>query len=130
MLVFGYWKLILARWSFLLKRFLLRLETKHVGHLFCIGLQRSSYNALPSLPGVCVSRTLRYLMAYSLFSFTLPELAECECSSPYFTSEATEEHVLINCRPSRKSGSTGIRISAGLTCSFLKEKCMCSSFSQ
>lgn len=25
------------------------------GHLFCIGLQRSSDDALPSLPGLCVS---------------------------------------------------------------------------
>ena len=88
-------------------------------------LHRSSKKQLQRNPqftwSVCVSRTLRYLMAYSLFPFSVPELAECECSSLYFTNEATEEHALINCRPSRESGSPGIRIGAGLTCSFLEE---------
>lgn len=99
----------------------MRLETKHVGDLFCIGLKRSSYNALHSLHGLCVTLGLQGTSELILcFLVTFPESAEHKGSSPYLTNDTAEEHILISCRPSRESGRAGIRISARPTDSFLK----------
>ena len=111
----------MQNYFFLLERYLLRLETKHVGNLFCIGLKRSSYNALHSLDGLCVTLGPQDTSELILcFLVTFPELAEHKGSSPYLTNETAEEHILISCSPSRESGRAGIRISARPTYSFLK----------